>query len=202
MEIGLWYLPVGSVAGIRVIPWRSGMNNRSLLPIALLSAGILASSLAAAEPITPTTRPEGDEFARCSTTPPTLSEMEAIASVLKARQRELGTFAVGGQIKVQNPGGSPQCLFKGANSLRPPSHRGVRLTQSEIGNIVARIDLQRLVGLLDCPVVQLCVRQVAGHRRGSSWRDHGRSTRICARSNLLLSVRGIRPSRRRLRCCQ
>ena len=76
------------------------MNIRSLLPIALLSAGVLTSSLAAADPADLKSMLGNSEIARCSTVEPTLSEMEAVAQMLKARQLELGTFAVGGQIKV------------------------------------------------------------------------------------------------------
>lgn len=80
------------------------MTHRSFLPTALLSTLLFAAAAFAAEGVSPEMAPvdvPGDgALTRCATLDPTPEEMAAVAAELKARERELGQMAVGGQIKV------------------------------------------------------------------------------------------------------
>ena len=81
------------------------MTSRSLLPTALLTAALLSAASLAFAQVTPQRESEdGDSWsgavARCATETPSESEVQAVASYLKAHQSELAGLAVGGQIKV------------------------------------------------------------------------------------------------------
>src|SRR4249920_2328045 len=77
------------------------MRFGNLLPAALVSAGLVVSGVASAQ-VQELQRIFDDpsEMSRCATSEPTSTEMAEVGAMLKARERELGLLAVGGQIKV------------------------------------------------------------------------------------------------------